>query len=238
MLLYQSGWHIKRVFLLCVQSMNNVKNAPRASSPAPGRAATFEDFNRAVEILRELERKGLVDMAYEPPSQDKASPTLVLQIPPEAANLSAFTELRKLLNLTRTQSSYPIVYAQVQHVRLEARQTLQLDTRSMLGIMYYLSQAVEAPAADVHSGRVGVTQTETGEPFDWKQLFGGVFEIKNRSSKPDNASIAVRYRGSWFYIDDSDLSSKSTFVMLSQIFSLQAGKAEGIAPVLTLPVGR
>jgi hypothetical protein len=49
--------------------------------------------------------------------------------------------------------------------------------------------------------------------------------------------VAARYRGHWFFIDDSDLDSKSTFVMLSQIFSLQAGKAEGIVPVLTLPVG-
>jgi len=31
MLLYQSGWNIKRFFLLAVPSTNNVKNAPRAS---------------------------------------------------------------------------------------------------------------------------------------------------------------------------------------------------------------
>jgi hypothetical protein len=62
--------------------------------------------------------------------------------------------------------------------------------------------------------------------------------MKSAATRPENAVIAVRYRGYWFWIDDTDLDSKSTFAMLSQIFSLQAGKAEGIVPVLTLPVGR
>jgi hypothetical protein len=69
-------------------------------------------------------------------------------------------------------------------------------------------------------------------------LLGGVFRIRSESSRPEEASLAVRYRQHWFYIDDSDLDSKSTFAMLSQIFSLQAGKAEGLVPVLTLPVGK
>lgn len=44
-------------------------------------------------------------------------------------------------------------------------------------------------------------------------------------------------RGSWFYIDDSDLDSKSTFSMLMQLFALQSGNSDGMTPVLTIPVG-
>jgi len=50
-LLYQSGWHIQRLLLLGVQSMNNVKNAFRASGPTPGRAPQYKDFLRR-ELLR------------------------------------------------------------------------------------------------------------------------------------------------------------------------------------------
>jgi hypothetical protein len=238
MLLYQSGWNIKRIFLLGVRSMNNVRNAPRASGPTPGRAPEYGDFSRAVEILLELERRGLVDIAYESASAKDASPTLILQIDPKASSLPLVVELRRILNLSPSQTRYPIVYAQVQHVHPLVQTSIEVDTRSLLGIMYYLSQAVEAPAADVQRGKVTVTKTETGEPFDWGVLLGGIFKIKTGGSRPADAATAVRYRGAWFYIDDSDLDSKSTFVMLSQIFSLQAGKAEGIAPVLTLPVGR
>ncbi|UCG16782.1 MAG: hypothetical protein JSV19_01855 [Phycisphaerales bacterium] len=53
----------------------------------------------------------------------------------------------------------------------------------------------------------------------------------------DESAVAVRYRGYWFYIDDTDLHSKSTFALLRQLFSLPAGQFKGAAPVLTLPVG-
>jgi len=49
--------------------------------------------------------------------------------------------------------------------------------------------------------------------------------------------VAVFYRRSWFYIDDSDLDSKSTFSMLGQVFALQSGDVEKMTPVLTLPIG-
>jgi hypothetical protein len=238
MLLYQSGWNVKRVFLLGVQSMNNVKNAPRASGPTPGRAPEYKDFLRAVEILHELERKGLVDIGYESQLGENASPRLILQIDPKASNIAQIAELKRILNLDPSMSGYPIVYAQVQHIRPQAEKLIRIDTRSLLGIMYYLSQAVEAPDADLASGRITISKTEAGEPFDWDLLLGGIFKIKVEASRPVEAPVTVPYRGRWFYIDDSDLDSKSTFVMLSQIFSLQAGKAEGIVPVLTLPVGR
>ena len=115
---------------------------------------------------------------------------------------------------------------------------LRVETRSLLGMLYYLSQAVEVPERDLQKGKVMVTRDELGRPFDWKEVLGNAVKIESRKTRPAEPAVAVRYRGRWFFIDDSDLESKSTFSMLSQIFALQAGKAEGIVPVLTLPVGR
>ena len=53
----------------------------------------------------------------------------------------------------------------------------------------------------------------------------------------DKSAGAVRYRGYWFYIDNTDLHSKSTFALLRRLFFLQAGQFKDAAPVLTLPVG-
>lgn len=105
-------------------------------------------------------------------------------------------------------------------------------------MLYYLSQAVEVPERDVKKGKVTVARDETGKPFDWKAVLGDSMTIASQTARPAEAAVAVRYRGTWFYIDDSDLESKSTFSMLSQIFALQAGEAEGIRPILTLPVGK
>ncbi|MHC4138400.1 MAG: hypothetical protein ACYSR1_00845, partial [Planctomycetota bacterium] len=60
---------------------------------------------------------------------------------------------------------------------------------------------------------------------------------RSSKQKPGNAFVAVLYRENWFYIADNDLDSKSTFLLLKQLFSLQSGQREYIGPSLTLPVG-
>jgi sulfhydrogenase subunit alpha len=115
---------------------------------------------------------------------------------------------------------------------------LSLETRSVLGILYFLSESVEAPSKDVQEGKVSITRYDSGELFDWTLITGKLLQIKTQPSKPNQASVAVYYRRSWFYIDDSDLESKSTFSLLSQLIALQSGKTDRVLPVLTLPLGK
>ena len=61
--------------------------------------------------------------------------------------------------------------------------------------------------------------------------------IESSGRDPNNAFVAVEYRGAWFYISDSDLNSKTTFALLGYLFSLQSGSRQTFQPTLTLPVG-
>ena len=89
--------------------------------------------------------------------------------------------------------------------------------------MFYLSQAVEVPEPDLEEGRVVVTKTDNGEVFNWAEITGGLLRIHNSVNRPEDASLLIFYRNYWFYINDSDLTSKSTFSLLAQIYALQAG---------------
>ena len=109
--------------------------------------------------------------------------------------------------------------------------------RSLAGIMFFLSHAVEVPQRDLDAGRVAVTLRPDGSPFDWSDVLGDLLVIRSATEAPADAAVAVSYRGSWFYIDDSDISSKYTFMLLTQLTAIQAGAIERTAPVLTLPVG-
>ena len=51
------------------------------------------------------------------------------------------------------------------------------------------------------------------------------------------ASVAVRYRDVWFYIDDRDRDTKATFALLVELSRLELGAKVGTAPLLTLPLG-
>jgi hypothetical protein len=56
--------------------------------------------------------------------------------------------------------------------------------------------------------------------------------------KPSDAYISLKYRGRWFYLDDTDIESKRTYALFEQIFAVQAGKIHVETPTLTLPIGR
>ena len=89
------------------------------------------------------------------------------------------------------------------------------------------------------AGLVTVTQAEHGGVFDWGDTPAGrLFQVRSGPERPQGAYIATFYRGHWFWIEDNDLESKSTFMLLRQLFDLQAGQNTGQGPTLTLPVGR
>ena len=241
MLLYRSGWPLKPILRLCVQRLNSVKNAPRASAPTlRRRVPDYRDFARVVDLIGELERQDVLDIVYESPPVGERPGRLVLRLAPEARELPAVTELTRLLRLAPGKTQYPLVYAHqvVEDEGAAPLDYLRVETRSLLGMLFFLAEAIEVPERDTQAGKVTITRAETGELFDWRQVTGDLLHVRVESARPLGAVITVRYRGSWFYIDDVDLMSKMTFSLLSQLFALQAGKTERMLPILTLPIGK
>ena len=225
-LLDSSGWSSERLFRLLVDEMNRVGNAQGSNGPTPARAPAFEEFKLLASLLHQLEQEGLV-------SGGTYKNQTVLIFDSEARNRADYLELTRLLDLNPDKLIFPVIMA----ARGGNRNSINLRFRSLAGVMYFLSQSVQIPEEDVAAGRVTVTRDEAGQVFDWQQVTEGVMRIKSSPQAPDNASVAVKYRNSWFYIDDSDLDSKSTFALLGQVYQRQSGEAKTIAPVLTLPVG-
>ncbi len=238
MLLYQSGWSMKRILRLCVQRLNEVENAPRASGPTPGTAPDYEDFSYVLDLMGKLEQQRDLSFVYEIFPLEDRRPRAIMQISKKAWTNPEMQEIIRILNLAKHMKHYPLVYPTIEHEEEEKNDRLSLETRSVLGILYFLSESVEAPAKDMQEGKIKITRYDSGEPFDWTRITEKLLRIKTQPSKPNQASVAVYYRRSWFYIDDSDLESKSTFSLLSQLIALQSGKTDRVLPVLTLPLGR
>jgi hypothetical protein len=241
MLLYRSGWPLKPILRLCVQRLNQVKNAPRAAAPTRRRRVPdYREFARVLDLIGELERQDALDIVYETPPVGDRPGRLVLRIAPKARELPTVREFTQLLRLADGKTRYPLVYAhqvgeddgatELDHLRVE--------TRSFLDMLFFLAEAIEVPEQDVHAGRIATTRYETGEIFDWRLVTGDLLRIRAEPTRPLDAVIAVRYRGHWFYLDDANLMSKSTFSLLAQLLALQAGKTERMLPILTLPIGK
>ena len=108
--------------------------------------------------------------------------------------------------------------------------------RSLAGISFFLSHGVQIPEQNALAGVVRTTSSDDGKPFNWNEIFEDFFIVHTQNERPNTAAVAVNYRGKWFYIDDSDIQTKYTFMLLRQLTQLQGGKTQTSGLLLTLPV--
>ena len=189
------------------------------------------DYEQKWKLPRCSEARDLVSIGYV---AEDGGQTLVMNLHAGAKDLPATRSLIELLGLAPDQDRFVIS----SHYLAGSKQQIGIQTRSLMGVLFYLSQAVEVPAADRERGLVTITRDAAGEVFDWQNVTGDLLRIRFSSTRPASASVAVNHRGHWFYIDDTDLNSKSTFLLLSAIVALQAGKVESVQPLFTLPLSR
>lgn len=229
-LLYHSGWSVERLFRLCVQRLNNVRNAPRASGPTPDTAPVFESFQVISNLLRQLQINDGIDLYFN--SYQGTTLPVLAKKSGDTQNSHSWQKLLKLLEMQGSPNRLFIT----DQLQVVDPNFLRVETRSFMGVLFLLSQSVVVPGED--EGLVTMTKNAEGQPFDWNLLTGGLMRIQNSAQNPGSkAATAVHYRNRWFFIADNDLSTKSTFSLLHQLFSLQAGKTSQPAPLLTLPLG-
>lgn len=226
MLLSQSGWSISRLLSCCVQEINGLPNAVAAAGPTPDYVPDYADFQRLARVLRRLQIAGRLEASLEPESQ-----TIQLRLRPARTpeEQAALDEMRSLLGLDPALDAYRLIAAR----RPSGPDEIAVMGRSLMASLYFVSQGVEAPAADEESGKVTVTRTPDGRRFEWSEVTGEILRIRSASAEPADAAVRVLHRGSWFYIADDDLTSKTTFSLLSFLFNLTAAGQGGQAPLLT-----
>ena len=134
-----------------------------------------------------------------------------------------FQTASRLLDLAPEQEIY-----EIDPGRSGDREAIRLTTRSVLGAMAYLSNAVAIPT--MHEGLVSTTP-------GLRSALQRLIDVQVSATPISDAYIEVPHRGFWFYIDDRDLNSKRTLGLLTSLIRLtiSAGGAQNI-PILTLPV--
>ena len=240
MLFNQTGWSSERLMLVAVQRINNVVNAPTATGPTPQREPNYEAFRDLAVRLRRLQAAGLFGLDWDMQRTEKVPAGhfshFWLHMPADASSPLAadVAQVRRLLELEPGRENFQLTAFPFDRQPGE----VGLRCRSLLGVLYFLSEAVEPPVPHVQAGLVTVTKDDNGQPFDWSKVTSGILSIHSQLVPPGNAAVAVQHRGWWFYIADDDPNSKATFSLLNILFGLQSASGKGKSPALTLPLGR
>lgn len=261
LLLSRSGWGLERLLICTVQQMNELLNGSSIGGVAPRQVNYYEKFRRVAVLLRELQEDGLIQVGTLASQPEQVAITAGPKPMDEASRQKA-AEVISLLNVTRPtppvaqQPPKPASPGSGEpepdgaaapaptpngSVTLESGgfprdpARVMVTGRSLLGVMTFLAQLVDVPPEHFQRRLAHQTLGRDGKPFDWNLISHGLFRVHSSSSRPDSAFLAVHYRGYWFYIDDTDIESKSTYTLLAQLFSLQSASGTMAAPVLTIP---
>ncbi|QDL54203.1 hypothetical protein [Rhodoferax aquaticus] len=231
LLLVKSGWSMDRVFSIGVQEMNGLRNAPSAAGPTPAVEPIFKEFKEVVRLMRLLQTNADMELGKTPGGEG-----IELVFVPQPQFVDEVKRIKTLLGLDLARNRFPILSGSETHTP----GVVFISTRPLISAMSYIAQGIQAPQADLDAGRVRKTQRRDGVgDFDWQTLLEGVFRVRSSATPPvpGQASVVVPYRGSFFYIADDDLDTKSTFVLLNQLMALNATPA-GNASAINFTFGK
>ena len=168
----------------------------------------------------------------------------VLRIDEAAKTDPDFLTVCRVFRLDPKRTSFDLTTAKLdpflKDAPKEGLDKLDLETRSLLQVLFFVANGVDVPPPHIASGVAPLTVGPDGRAFDWQQVLGGLFKVCYAEGKkpPAYAHVAVRHKGYWFYIDERDRDTKATFALLVELARLQISTDRGgTAPVLTLPLG-
>ena len=230
-LLSRSGWRLERIMRLTLNSINDLDNAAAASGPTPAFAPDTSEFEKLLSVIEKVGHGQFV-LGYTIINDQKV---LALDARMEMLERPEMQDFTKILKVDK--HSFYVVNVEG-NTDYRSNKEIDISVRSLSGIEFYLSHGVQVPEEHIMQNKVQITKTADGEVFDWDSIFGDLFQIQSSRQEPseDIAAVKCFWRGYWFYIDDTDIESKNTFMLLNQITALQSGAMDKSGPLLTLPV--
>jgi len=215
-------------FTLLVSGVNDLENPDFLRSPT---AKYDPRFMRFVEVMTKLSNSDVLHWVQDK-RKEVAFAILIHKYAP--AHQEEVGEFLDLLGLPEpADKSKNIVLPVFLAADKPELGGIAMETRSIWDLAEILTASVEVPEEDIRSG---VTQK-----YPRKGLAGKDLHIHYSTESPDAALVAVKYRGAWFYIDETDSPTKMAFRVFQKFQAMMIAEVtarDQRAPILTVPVSR
>ncbi len=214
------------LFTMMVETINGIRNPdflPHGSKPDPR-------FSQFVRISGDLADAHVLYWLRDAKVKEKFYFVLTEYDPKHTKDVN---EILSMLGRSEPENKgqdiiIPVYFA----LRGKEWAGIGITTRAPAELVDIMSACVHVPEEHIQSG-VAITYPPLG-------LAGQGIQIRNSKGRPGKAWVAVKYRGYWFYIDETDQPTKRAFGAVSTMWqsSIAAGAEQQPAPILTLPVSR
>jgi hypothetical protein len=222
----QSGYSAERIMPIMLDSINGLNNeSNRLRRPADPK------FTRLVELIREGQLAGAIQIRIERPKDGAESSLLIFGPSRDAQLADKGREIKSILGIKPDLRELRVNYGGYSGKNDE----IDMMTRSMLQIMLEFAAAVQVPESDVVQGKAtpGLVETPSAGTLN-----GPPFRVLVADAPPRDAHVAAQYEGKWFWIADTDIQSKYTFGIIMLLFSIADTGIRGSAPVVTIPANQ
>ncbi len=218
--LVESGWPPEQLLTMTLLRINDLTSVPFVPAGSPGAPGPTDTLAGVVRLVIELAARQAIEM--EPgPGGDRY---LVFPERPDAETAALIDRLKSAIGLARDTSRFRVTTRVVRR----GPEEVTLRVRSVLELMGFLARGVQIPAEHADQGRA--VQSGAGGP-------DAPLRVWSQVERPSDAFVAVRHQGYWFYIRQSDHTSKQAFGLLAYLFQMQAPQIKGAGPLLTVPTG-
>lgn len=219
--------HRAGIITLLIKRINNLSNPDFVQDTS---GAELEQFKEFVTLWIELQNDGVIELMPDP--LEKRRFDVVINDNWEAY-AGKVGKLLELLDLQAPGTNFEEMIIPVSFMRRQQDvKGITITTRSTMDLIEILQAAVEVPL-EHEQAHLTIGYTPLGDP-------GKGVRIRSSPDKPDGLSTAVKYRGYWFHIDETDQHTKQVFRLLRVFwsFAISGSIDEDSAPVLTLPVSK
>ncbi|MBX9866004.1 MAG: hypothetical protein K2Y14_03755 [Burkholderiales bacterium] len=212
-MLRSSGWGLPNILKLTVNRIGSLDNSRVSRHVVDDHNDENQDFNKFIDGVTALSAAGKIEGSI---TNYNGMPAILMHTTDQASGAT----LSKLLHLKGNYSNIILSRHTSRDVNTPEN-VVDLQTRSFLGIMNYVSYGIH----DKESDNEAQYSTNAGQ-----------FYVLTSNIEPLNVTVKVNYKGKWYYIANNDTKSKATLVLLKLIYSLQVGDLKTNLPVVTIPV--
>ena len=221
-LLGRSARHPGYVFALTVHRVNGLRN------PILGEEPASPEFARFVELYDRLRQADVLDNVQRPETETGSGYFWYIHDYEDTYGDSV-REFLDLLGI-EVKPDGPAILLPVREAVGSSVSAINLRTRSAWEVLKVFGTGIEIPAAHL---KAGIVEPLTSAESEERRFI----TIRSSGKRPENATVRIRFRDQWFYIDATDTQSKRAFGFLQTLIGMRlADPAAHKAPLLTVPV--